>query len=179
MTDEFTRMLQSAPQQPPPRPSTSAVRVTFAATLLLAYAVIVLVMTMWPTPITKGREAAVDKVITVVHRSDMFEWFGYSAFEFLANVALFIPLGFLVGLAFARRFIWVGLLLLPAFSAGIEVTQRLLISDRYGTMQDIVANSIGGWIGLLLAFLLRAVVHARDKKVIAQAQWDRDWGQTR
>ena len=172
-------MLESAPQQPPPRPSTSGARVAFAVTLLVVYATIVLVMTMWPTPSTQGREAAVDKVITVVHRSDVFDWFGYSAFEFLANVAMFVPLGFLVGLALAQRFAWTGLLLLPAFAAGIEATQMLLISDRYGTVQDVVANSIGGWLGLLAAFLVRAMVHARDKKVIAQADWDRTWGRQR
>lgn len=171
-------MLETPPQ-PPPRPSTSRARVTFAITLLCVYAAIVLVMTMWPTPITQGREAAVDKVIKVVSRSDVFNWFGYSAFEFLANAAMFFPLGFLVGLALARRFAWTGILLVPAFSAGIEATQMLLISDRYGTVQDVVANSIGGWLGLLVAFLVRAMVHARDKKVIAQADWDRRWGRSR
>jgi len=176
VTDEFTRMLESASRQAPPRPSTSGVRVALAVTLLFVYAAIVLVMTMWPTPITKGREAAVDKVIKVVHRSDVFDWFGYSAFEFLANVAMFVPLGFLVGLALAQRFAWLGIILLPAFSAGIELTQMLLITDRYGTPQDVVANSIGGWSGLLVAFAIRAMVHARDRNVIAQAEWDRTWG---
>lgn len=169
-------MLETEPQQVPPRPSTSGARVAFAGTLLLLYGAMVLVLTMWPTPITEGREAAVDKVIAVAHRSDVFDWFGYSAFEFLANVAMFVPLGFLAGLALPRRLAWTGLLLLPAFAAGIEATQMLLISDRHGTVQDVVANGIGGWIGLLIAFVVRAMVHARDNRVIAQADWDRTWG---
>lgn len=169
-------MLRTAPT---PRPSTSRARVVTAVTLLGVYTAIVLVLTMWPTPITKGREATVDKVIKAVHRSDAFDWFGYSAFEFLANVAMFLPLGFLLGLALARRFAWTGILLLPAFAAAIETTQLLLLEDRFGTVQDVVANSIGGWVGLLLALLIRAMVRARDRTVIAQVEWDRTWGQRR
>lgn len=87
------------------------------------------------------------------------------------NVAMFIPLGFLVGLALSRRWIWLGVFLLPAFSAGIEWVQGEMLAERVSDVRDIVANGVGGWIGLLLAVIVRAIVWSRDQKVIERAMW--------
>ena len=169
-------MLQSARPAAPSRPSTGGLRAGIAVTLLLLCLGIVLWVTMSPTPINLGREDAIRKLLALLHDNGVPEWFGYSKLEFTANIAMFAPLGLLIGLALPRRGVWLGLLLAPAFSGVIELAQALLLSQRTASVQDVVANSIGGWIGLLIAVVIRALVHARDRKVIAQSQWDQRWG---
>jgi glycopeptide antibiotics resistance protein len=172
VTDEITRLLNTAPVRRPERPGKSHVRVGIAVTLLLVYVAVVLMMTMSPTPLDRGYESSIDKLLGVLHRNGVPEWFGYSKLEFTANIAMFVPLGFLAGLALPTRLAWLGLLLLPAFSGAIELTQAAMLSQRFATIEDVIANSVGGWIGLLIAFMIRAMVHSRDQKVIAQAGWD-------
>ncbi|MDT0156386.1 VanZ family protein [Microbacterium sp. ARD32] len=172
MTDEITRMLSAAPERPAVPPAKSRLRASIAIALLLVYVAVVLVMTMSPTPLDRGYESSIDKVLGVLHRNGVPEWFGYSKLEFTANIAMFVPLGFLVGLALPQRIAWLGLLLLPAFSGVIEMTQSLMLAERFATIEDVIANSAGGWIGLLIAFSIRAMVHARDQKVIARAEWE-------
>lgn len=169
-------MLRSAPQTVPDRPSTGGVRVGVAATLLLVALGVVLLITMSPTPINLGHEDAVRKLLSLLHSNGVPEWFGYSKLEFTANIVMFVPLGLLIGMVLPQRHWWLGLLLAPAFSACIELTQALLLSQRSATIHDVVANSLGGWIGLVIALVIRAMVHARDRRVIAQAEWDQRWG---
>ncbi len=175
MTDEFTRLLSSARPVAPSRPSTSGLRVSIAIVLLLVCLAVVLWVTMSPTPINLGREDAIRKLLAVLHDNGVPLWFGYSKLEFTANIVMFVPLGLLIGLALPQRGVWLGLLLAPAFSAAIELAQALLLSQRTASVLDVVANSLGGWAGLLIAVAVRAVVHARDRRVVAQSQWDQRW----
>ncbi len=69
-------------------------------------------------------------------------------FEFLANIALFVPLGLLLVAAWPRSNAWVVLLLGYSASATIELVQTLLPS-RYPTLSDVIANTIGTAIGCL------------------------------
>lgn len=143
-----------------------------AVTLLLIYLAIVLAATMSPTPLDQGYESSIDRLLGVLHRNGVPVWFGYSKLEFTANILMFAPLGFLVGLALPQRAAWTGVLLLPALSIAIEAGQSAFLSQRFASALDVVANSAGGWIGLLIAFGIRAAVHARDETVIARALWD-------
>lgn len=154
------------------RPSKSHARATIAVSLLLLYIVIVLMATMSPTPLDQGYEASIDRLLGVLHRNGVPQWFGYSKLEFLANILMFVPLGVLVGLALPQRAAWSGVILLPLFSVGIEMTQSTFLSERFASLTDVIANSSGGWIGLIVAFTIRAAVHARDQKVLARAFWE-------
>lgn len=73
----------------------------------------------------------------------------YTVFEFLANVALFVPLGLLLVAAWPRNSAWVVLLLGYSASVTIELVQTMLPS-RYPTLSDVVANTLGTAIGCLL-----------------------------
>ena len=178
MADEITRLFDAASAGPPAQreratpPPRSRMRIGIALTLLAFYAAVVIAMTLSPTPLDRGYESSIAKVLDVLHRNGVPEWFGYSKLEFTANIAMFVPLGFLIGLALPQVVAWLGLLLLPALSGAIEFTQAILLADRFATVEDVIANSIGGWIGLLIAFVLRAMVHARDERLIARAIWD-------
>ena len=155
----------------PPR---SHARVWLAVVGICLYGAVVLVATLRATPPNSGFESPIAKLLDVLHRYGVPEWFGYGALEFTANVGLFFPLGFLLALAWPRRAMWATLLLIPAFSGGIELMQAIFLAERYASLLDVLANSLGGYIGAVGAVgaaLIRAAVHARDQKVVARAVW--------
>jgi VanZ family protein len=75
-------------------------------------------------------------------------------FEFLANVALFVPFGMLVAASAARWSPWaiIGLGLLV--SVAIELVQ-LGIPSRVSTVSDVIANTAGAAIGCTLVYWWR------------------------
>ena len=154
-----------------PAPPKSKARTSIGGVLLVSYVIIILFATMWPTPLDQGYGAAIEKVLDVVHRNGVPEWFGYNKLEFSANVAMFIPLGFLAALLLPARIWWLALLICPALSIAIELTQATFLAARFATVTDVVSNSIGAVIGILIAVVLRSVVYERDQKVLARALW--------
>lgn len=74
--------------------------------------------------------------------------------EFLANVALFTPLGGLLVLAFPGVRWWAVLLTGFLLSVGIELVQ-LAIPSRVSAVSDVVANTAGTAVGLLLVWRRR------------------------
>jgi len=155
------------------RPAKSRIREWLAVTMLVATVLLVLALTMGPTPLDQGFESTVDRLLAILHRNGVPIWFGYNKLEFSANVVMFIPLGFLVSILLPLRAWWLALLITPAFSMLIEFTQATVLSARFATVADVAANSIGGFLGALAALGLRYVVHKRDETVVARAMWDR------
>ncbi|MEO6309412.1 MAG: VanZ family protein [Leifsonia sp.] len=152
-------------------PPKSRAREWLGLILLGGYVVVVLLATMWPTPLDQGYESSIQKLLSVLHRTGVPEWFGYNKLEFSANILMFVPLGFLVALILPTRIWWLALILCPALSVAIELTQGAVLSARFASPGDVLSNSIGAVIGIFFAVLLRAVVHHRDEKLIARAIW--------
>lgn len=76
-------------------------------------------------------------------------------FEIRANIALFVPLGFLLPTAFKRLKWWqVDLICLGATSL-VELVQPFF--GRAGDIDDVITNALGGVIGCALVKLLFAV----------------------
>jgi hypothetical protein len=81
--------------------------------------------------------------------------------EALTNVALFVPLGFLLCLSFPsvrRSLIW---LLCAAASAAIELYQYAL-PGRDASVRDLVMNSIGAAVGVALSWALDRALSRRS-----------------
>lgn len=76
--------------------------------------------------------------------------------EALANVALFVPLGFLLAVATGRA--WAATALCAWGSVAVELAQRTVVPDRVATLDDVVHNSLGGLLGALAAVVLTALV---------------------
>lgn len=70
--------------------------------------------------------------------------------EFVANMLLFAPLGVLLPPAFPRVPLTLLLLVPVLASLGIEVAQLVLLSGRTPDAVDVLANSTGGAVGLLV-----------------------------
>jgi len=154
------------------KPARSRLRVGLATVLFVIYLAFVMWVTMSPSLEGVGVDSIADRVLRVLHRVGVPESFGFMQLEFTANIGMFIPLGFLLGLALPGWGWWLALILLPAYSYGIEWFQGAFLGDRVSDTRDIISNSIGAWIGTLAAAFLRALVHSRDEKVIARAMWN-------
>lgn len=149
-------------------PSTSGARRAIIAFLAIGYGAFLAFVVFWPSPIDKPVAAQLSKAIALMHRHGVPAFVDYGFIEFTANIALFIPVGLLFGLMIPLRWWPVALVLGPLLSAGIEFAQGMLLSERYSSMYDVIANSIGATIGVMAAVLLRAAVRARDEQVIAR-----------
>ncbi|WP_394550988.1 VanZ family protein [Agromyces sp. MMS24-JH15] len=83
-------------------------------------------------------------------------------FEFLANIALFVPLGLLLPLAWPRLGPITVIVAGCALSTGIELIQ-LAIPSRVSTISDVVANTAGTALGYLVATVLLVERAKRDE----------------
>lgn len=147
-------------------PSTSGPRHALIAVLAVGYGAFLAFVVFWPSPIDKPVEGILDRAIAEMHERGVPAFVDYSFIESAANVLLFVPVGLLFGLIVPLKWWPVALLLGPALSGVIELAQRYLLDERVSTINDVIANSIGATIGVFAAVLLRAVVKARDDKVI-------------
>ena len=147
-------------------PSTSGPRHAIILLMALGYGAFLAFMVFWPSPIDAPIQGLLERAISELHERGVPGFIDYEFIESFSNVLLFIPVGFLFALMVPLRWWPVALLLGPALSAGIELIQRYLLDARVSTINDVIANSIGATIGVLCAVVIRAVVKARDEKVI-------------
>lgn len=154
------------------KPTRSRMRVGIATVLFIVYLAFVMWVTMSPSLDGVGVDSVADRVLRVLHRIGVPDAFGYMELEFVANIGMFVPLGFLLGLALPGWGWWLALILLPAYSIGIEWYQGEFLGERVQDVRDVVANSVGAWIGTFIAATLRGIVHARDQKVLERALWE-------
>jgi len=153
-------------------PPKSRVRQNLGLALVLGYGLIVILATMWPTPLDQGFASSINRLLAVLHRNGIPEWFGYTKLEFSANVLMFVPLGFLVSMLLPVRVWWLALIICPGLSVAIELTQGLALSARFATVSDVLSNSLGAIIGALIAVMIRAAIYDRDEKIIARRLWE-------
>jgi VanZ family protein len=79
--------------------------------------------------------------------------------ERVANVLLFVPLGFLLAGALPRLngvLVW---LLCTAASLGVE-TAQIWLPDRDASLRDVALNSLGAALGVVLFALVAAVTRS-------------------
>lgn len=162
----------------PRAPRKSRLRLVVGLGILIAYTGVILMVTLSPTQLDVNYQNAVLRLLEVLHRNGVPSWFGYGEVEVLANVGMFVPFGFLVALLLPQRLSWLTVFVGPGFSAFIENFQREFLSERVASVYDVYANSAGAIIGFLLAAVLRAVVHQRDRRVVARAIWQYEQGLT-
>ncbi|RNE59082.1 VanZ family protein [Cryobacterium tepidiphilum] len=155
------------------RPPKSRFRQGFAAVGLACYSVVVMLVTLSPAPLDRGYGRSVNRVLGVLHNHGVPQWFGYDKLEFSANILMFIPIGVLVTFLLPVRAWWLAVLLCPAMSVGIELTQAVALDARVATGRDVAANSFGALLGIVAAVAVTALVHRRDEKVVARALWER------
>jgi glycopeptide antibiotics resistance protein len=122
------------------------VSVPFAIAAVL-YLALVSFITLGSVPWNTASNESEYGVLSASAWVDPATWSSGSSFEFLANIAMFIPIGLLMRVA------------LPALPGGVIVIFAVLITvaielaqiplDRVSDPRDLVANSIGAVVGVL------------------------------
>ncbi|MCU1580387.1 MAG: VanZ family protein [Rhodoglobus sp.] len=133
------------------RARAATARLWIAGTLLAAYLVFLLFVLFWPVPIDRGYQGTIEYLLEALHARGLSSWFGYNALEFTANVAMFVPLAFLVALLFPLRLWWAAFVICASFSISSELIQSVALPHRFGSIGDVIANSLGAAVGCLLA----------------------------
>ncbi len=118
------------------------------AILTVGYMAVIAAMTLGPQP-TNGATKNLALIIVGIVDRHLDPGFRYHHLEFLANVAMFAPLGLLLILLFGRRRWWVVVLLGILATCSIEAAQ-IFIPSRVPDTRDLIANSIGAIAGLLV-----------------------------
>ncbi|MCW2601863.1 MAG: VanZ family protein, partial [Frankiales bacterium] len=71
------------------------------------------------------------------------------------NILMFVPLGIFFLLTFGRNRWWVAILVGVATTAAIEFAQ-VFLPGRVSDVRDLIANSAGALLGVLIGLLLTA-----------------------
>ncbi|MFP7761494.1 VanZ family protein [Marisediminicola sp. LYQ85] len=119
-------------------------------TLLGLYALCCLAIVLWPTPVDRSFVSELLDIIAVLQQSGL-EFITYDRVEFLANVAMFIPLGALGVLSFPQVSWWFAPIVALGVSMSIELVQFMLLAERFASYADVGANVSGAIIGSAVA----------------------------
>lgn len=110
-------------------------------------------LTLTPSRIENAMPNLLDLALRAAHRLG-WESLDFTQLEVLANVLVFVPVGILAASLLPRRLGALALLVGPAISVGIEFAQRIALPHRAATVSDVLANSAGATVGVLLALTL-------------------------
>ena len=127
-----------------PKPAPRIVRIIRRPGRILAvYGAVLTLIAFWPSPVDAGARP----LLIAITR--LFPALTYPRIEFAGNVALFIPLGLLLALLL-RRERWLVLPIAFLTTVFIECGQAVALADRTPSLLDIVANTAGACIGMLI-----------------------------
>jgi len=125
----------------------------FLSLVTVAYLGFVAWLTLTPGSAAPTQSDLVLRVLARLQAYDELSWLTYDRAEFLANVALFIPVGLFLLLLFGTRLWWIAAAAAFAMTAAIETAQRS-IPGRVPDERDLVANTVGALIGIVIGVVL-------------------------
>ncbi|WP_442961028.1 VanZ family protein [Pseudarthrobacter sp. J64] len=123
--------------------------------LLAAYCVCLALIGFWPTPVDRPAAGTLADLFRFLHSNGVPHWINYNFVEFSANILLFVPFGLLVAMVSPTRRWWMAVVLGFVISLGLETAQYALLSERYPSGLDVLANTTGASLGGLTVFLVR------------------------
>jgi glycopeptide antibiotics resistance protein len=129
--------------------------------VLVVYLAALALIAFWPVPVDSGARGMLWSVLGLL-RSHGWGWIDYAVVEATANVILFVPFGFLLGVLGGPRRRLLMLAICVASSVAIELGQAALLPARLASIGDIAANSAGAVVGALLALGFDRIVRRRD-----------------
>lgn len=130
-------------------PNTPAARGVVAPVILAVYGVLLAAIAFWPTPVDAGAGGLLSQLTHAV------PLLTYPRLEFGANILLFLPLGALLALIL-RRARWLAVPLAVAVTVTVESVQAVALAQRTPSFLDIVANTVGAGLGLMLVVVMTA-----------------------
>ena len=137
------------------------------------YAVALALIGLWKTPVDRG--VPVTDFAPVRWLTDLLDlqpWQAYDLVETSANVVLFVPLGILVLLWFRSWSLFAAVGVAFATTVTIELLQQALRPERFASLSDVVANTLGWLIGGLMVVGARALRQRSDCEVVSDHRVD-------
>lgn len=154
--------------------SASAVVRWSAGVLLALYTVVLVKLTLMPAATERHTFRLLDRIATKISDGRL-EW---SQTEILANIALFVPAGFLLAVVLGR--VWAGIALCVLASICIELAQYRYLPSRVPTLDDVRHNGLGGLVGAVLAWPVVYVLRTSRRRSLAPpAGWPMNSGAMR
>jgi len=132
------------------------------ALFTVAYLALVGWVTLGPQPLDGEGQALLWRALRFFARHEQTSWLDYSTVEFASNVLMFVPIGLLFLLLLDLRRWWLAVLLGVALTCGIEFTQQFL-PTRVADPRDLLSNSIGAAIGVLVGLVWGGIGLLRDR----------------
>jgi len=137
----------------------------FLSAATLGYLAVVGWLTLSPqTP--DQRDGPLWQFAVFLDRYPATEWLTFNDLEFLANIALFVPVGLFFVLLVGKRQWWLALGLAIVMTSGIELIQQF-IPTRVSDVRDIVSNTVGASIGVAITLIVAA---ARQRRRVLRGQ---------
>ncbi|MEV7663026.1 VanZ family protein [Paenarthrobacter sp. NPDC089316] len=116
-----------------------------------AYLGVVATVGFWPIPVDKPISAPLLSVLEYLHRQGAPGWIDYHFVEMSANVAMFVPFGIFSAMALPSKRGWHLLIYAVGASTVVELGQLLFLPERYYSLLDLVTNTLGAVIGIIVA----------------------------
>lgn len=129
-------------------------------------------VTLTPSSIAPTGSEFIVRVLARLQRYEELSWLTYNRAEFLANIALFVPVGLFLLLLVGSRFWWVAGFGAFVMTAAIETAQRS-IPGRVSDERDILANTAGALLGILVGLVLTFPASRRRAAARRTKQRDR------
>lgn len=123
---------------------------------LSAYVIVLALIAFWPVPVDSGAGPLLRAVTRI------FPLLTYSRIEFGANILLFVPLGFLLTFILARER-WLVMPIAFLTTVTIETGQAIALAARTPSVLDIVANTAGACLGIVLAVFAETLSRSRTE----------------
>ncbi|WP_298744281.1 VanZ family protein [uncultured Microbacterium sp.] len=111
---------------------------------LIVYVAVLAAIILWPVPVDSGAQGLLRTI------SRFLPFLTYGRIEFTANIALFVPLGFLLTCLIARER-WLILPIAVVTTVAAEWMQAVFLPARTPSALDVAANLAGACIGMLVA----------------------------
>ncbi len=125
----------------------------FLSVVTTAYLAFVGWVTLTPATDAPTQSDLVLRVLARLQREPHLGWLTYDRAEYLANVAMFVPVGLFLLLLFGTRFWWLAVAAGLVMTSLIETAQRS-IPGRVSDERDIAANTMGAVVGVVVGLVL-------------------------
>lgn len=132
-----------------------------AVFLLVLYLATVAFVVLWPSPVDQQAHGTIARILARLQLLGAPNWIDYNLVEASANVVMFVPIGLLGGVQLREGLRWLALPGAFAVSFLIELFQDTFLPGRFGTMQDVLANTHGAAIGLVVLYAVLEYRRAR------------------
>jgi glycopeptide antibiotics resistance protein len=145
----------------------------FLSVVTLAYLAFVGWVTLTPGSEAPTQSELVLRALARLQRYDHMGWLTVDRAEYLANIALFVPVGLFLLLLFGTRLWWLAVAAALTMTSFIETVQKV-IPGRVSDDRDIAANTLGAVIGVVVGLVLTLPATLRrwaadeDRRAVAE-----------